>query len=315
MSTDSLSLAQETRIIDGTTKVCALIGNPVSSSLSPFIHNTGYSLLGLQNKYVYTAFEVKPDMLHDAIKGASALQVSGLSFTIPFKEKVIPYLDTIDIQSQAIGAVNTAVLGEQGIMGYNTDWLGVAIPIVMHLDSRPWHDHFSLKADFFPLLLQNQRAAILGYGGAAKAAAYALKTLGAAPVFFGRSKERSKTLTEQYNTKFFHFNDSDAFAALDSCSVIFNGTPIGMKTMDPEGYLNNSPLQNYRFLPSQLVFDSVYAPHRTKLLSDAKESGAAVIYGIDMLLIQAMYQFELFTGFKAPYETIRKTVLGLLGVS
>lgn len=274
--------------ISGRTKVCMIIGDPVSGSLSPLMHNHGYKILGID--YVYVAARVLPSSLQGAIDGIRSLEIRGASCTMPHKEGVIPLLDEVDEKASIIGAVNTIVNEDGRLTGYNTDWLGIVTPLENHRE------------------LQQEKVLILGTGGASKAAAYGVTARGAKLTVMGRNREAARVLAEQYGGDYCDFSDLEV---VRECSIVINATPVGM-TPD----LESSPLPATLITPRHLIFDTVYSPLHTRLLKDAQAAGATVIIGTEMLLHQGVAQFELFTGRDAPVEEMReilqKTVRGEL---
>src|SRR5438105_1306552 len=114
--------------ITAKTAICMVVGDPIEHSLSPQMHNAGYQALKIVNQFVFIAAQVKPSDLADCMKGVRAMQICGVSCTIPHKIEVMQYLDEIDKVAQKIGAVNTIVNNNGALTGYNTDWLGVVEP-------------------------------------------------------------------------------------------------------------------------------------------------------------------------------------------
>lgn len=265
--------------ITAQTKICMVIGDPVGHSLGPQMYNPAYKALGIDNEYVYVGCNVKVEELEDFFKGVRAMHIRGISCTVPHKEHVRKFLDVIDETAQKIGAVNT-IVNENGVLhGYNTDWLGVVTPLEKITS------------------LENKTVALLGTGGAAKAVAYGVTKLGGQLAVFGRTFEKAEALVDTFG------GDAYSFEALEKVSdmdIIFNATPVGLHPNE-----NETPLPKEYIKSHHIVFDAVYAPHKTKFLSDAEKQGATIIYGTEMLLYQGMEQFKLYTGHDAPEDVLR----------
>ncbi len=259
--------------------VVAIIGYPVFHTLSPVMHNAGYQHLGLP--YTYVPFEVNPDSLAEALSGAKALGIRGLSVTIPFKESVIPYLDEVDPLAGRIGAVNTIVIEAGRLKGFNTDVQGVVAPLEQRV------------------ALNQSSIAVFGSGGAARAAAFALREKGATVTMYARNVKTAKKLVSDIEG--LQFFEISGLASLAGYDVIVNATPAGMN--------NDVPFLPTLLSADQIVFDMVYKPRKTILLQHVESLGGVGIEGMEMLLHQGMAQFKLFTGADAP-ELVMRAALG-----
>ncbi len=264
--------------IDGTTKLYGIIGNPVSHSLSPAMHNAAFTELG-ENR-VYLPFPV--DDVSAAMQGIKALNIMGASVTIPHKEEVIPYLDRIDPLAAKIGAVNTINRekhdGVIKLCGYNTDWLGAIKP---------------LKKD---ITLVGTKVILLGAGGSARAIGFGLLKENAQVVLCSRTESRGRNLAADLGCD---WHSLDKITTLKG-AVLINATSVGMHPHENETPVPTEILPNFH-----VVMDIVYAPLKTKLLKAAKEVGCRTINGLEMLLYQGIAQFELWTGLAAPEEVMR----------
>jgi shikimate dehydrogenase len=259
------------------TKVCCIIGSPVAQSLSPLFHNAGYKAKGLD--FVYVAFDVGAGSGSRALEGIRALGIRGASVTMPLKIEVLGALDEVDFLAQQVGAVNT-VVNEGGILkGYNTDCFGVVDPLRKRLS------------------LKSRRVAILGAGGAARAAACAVNAEGGQVSLFVRNAEKGSALANSLGCELFLLSDDDA---LRECSVIVNATPLGM--IENPGM----PVSKEALRHRPLVFDMIYKPRETELLREAVSLGCEAIGGIEMLIAQALEQFRLFTGEVLSEDIFRK---------
>jgi shikimate dehydrogenase len=255
----------------------------VEHSLSPRLHNAAYKALGIASQYVYCGATVDSHDLPDALSGLRALKIQGASITMPYKEAVIPLLDEVDPVASTIGAVNTIVQRGGRLIGYNTDWLGVVLPIE---ERRP---------------ISGCRIGVIGTGGAARAAAVGLASRGGKITIFGRSVEKGQALALMVGG---HFSSLEDPLPLKNCDVIFHATPVGMGSENSQECL----VPENMLSANQLVFESLYHPPVTELLRRAARQGASVLTGRDMLLYQAFEQFRLFTGIDAPREVMREAL-------
>jgi shikimate dehydrogenase len=264
--------------------ICVVIGDPVIHSLSPKLHTAGYKALGIDSEYAFVGRTVKNEDLPDFIGEIKKMKIHGVSCTLPHKTTIIKYLDHIDDTAKKIGAVNTIVNDSGVLKGYNTDWLGVIKPLE--------------KITSF----EGKTVAILGAGGAARAAAYAVTSKGAKLTIYNRTPEKAQKLAEEFEGNAFSLDQIDNIKNAD---IIINTTSLGLHPHEDE-----TPLPKDLIKSNHIVFDLVYTKHgRTKLLEDAKEKGAKTISGIEMLLYQGIEQFKLFTGKDAPEEAMRNALM------
>lgn len=277
--------------ISAKTETCIIIGDPVEHSLSPAMHNAGYKALDIDDQFVFTAARVNPHDLENAIKGMRAMGIRGLTCTIPHKIEVMKYLDEIDKTAKQIGAVNTVVNENGNLKGYNTDWLGVVNPLKKY--GR----------------LKGKKAAVIGAGGAAHAMVYGLIKECAHVIIYNRTVKKVLNLIESLKIKngtsisFVSSGDLSHIEGVSDCDIILNATNLGMGQ-----YENKTPVPKKYIQKHHIVFDAVYVPYDTRLLREAKEKGAKIIHGTEMLLHQGLLQFELYTGKKAPEDAMRKVL-------
>lgn len=269
--------------ITATTKVCLVIGDPVEHSLSPQMHNAGYEALGIDNEFVYVACRVKIESLMEFAQGVRAMGIRGVSCTIPHKTAIMKYLDETDETAKTIGAVNTVVNDAGALKGYNTDWQGIVVPL----------------EKITPL--QNKKVALLGAGGTARAVAYAITKKGAQLAIYNRTAVKAQALAKEFGGE---ARSVDDISEVKNADIIINATSIGLY---PE--TDKTPLAKALITKQHIVFDAVYAPYETKLLQEAKQQGAMVIHGMEMLLEQALAQFALYTNRQAPADTMRNVLL------
>lgn len=259
-------------------KVFGIIGDPVSHSLSPLMHNTAFRELGI--KAVYGAFEVKKEKLKEALEGIRALNISGVSVTIPHKEAVISFLDYVDEIAREIGAVNT-ILNQGGkLWGYNTDWMGVL---------RAFEER--------GIELKEKRVVILGAGGASRAVLFAVKRGGAKEIFlYNRTFEKAKILAQAFEVQALPWEELRKAKG----DIIIQTTSVGLKS--GESCAPPEIFKNFK-----VAMDIVYLPLRTKFLKDA-ERFCETIDGLRMLLYQGVEQFKLFTGKNPPVKLMEKVL-------
>ena len=269
--------------ITAKTKICMVIGDPIEHSLSPQMHNRGFEGLSIENEYVFVACNVKVENIADFMKGVKAMNIRGVSCTIPHKMEVLEYLDKIDNTAKAIGAVNTIVNNNGVLKGYNTDWLGAIIPLEKITT------------------LTSKKVALLGAGGAARAIAFGLMKKGAHVTIFNRTLDKAKALAKEFGCKAASLREIDTIKNMD---IIINATSVGLHPS-----VDETPFDKKFITSKHIVFDIIYAPFETRLLRDAKQQGATIIHGMEMLLEQAVAQFKLYTGMEAPRETMRDVLL------
>ncbi len=284
------------RSISCSTQFCTVIGNPVAHSLSPAIHNAAFEELGLD--FVYLACRVED--VKNALAGMRALEsFRGMSVTIPHKIEAMQHLDEIAAVDRSIGSINT-VINEQGkLVGLGTDGPGALKAIV---DAE--------------VEIEGKNILMLGGGGASRAISFTLARnaqLGKLSIL-DIDENMLQELTADLKTGTDTFiqsmllTASSLAAEMEDADVIIHCTPIGMH---PNADASLIPAEFFR--PEQVVFDIVYTPLETKLLTDAKSRGLKVISGVDMFINQAVLQFEHFTGVDAPVEVMRRVVLEQLG--
>lgn len=261
------------------TIICGIIGDPVSHSLSPAMHNAGYEACGLN--FAYLAFPVAD--LENAIRGIRALRIRGVSVTIPHKVAVMPYLDRIDARASKIGAVNT-VLNTDGVLsGYNTDADG------------------AMRAIEEKMSLFGKHAVVLGAGGASRAIIFGLTQRGCSVHILNRTEEHAKVLAAEFHCQYENISHVSTIAK--TCDILINTTSVGMNTHDTRRLVPERALHK-----DLCVFDIVYNSEETQLMNDAKKAGCETISGRMMLLYQAAIQFEIFTGMPAPIEAMRNAL-------
>jgi shikimate dehydrogenase len=270
------------------TKTYAVIGDPIDQSLSPNIHNAAFRELNLDCTYI--SFRVPKGELVAGVESLKKIKISGFNVTIPHKIEMVKFLDNVDEGCSVIGATNTVSYENGKLKGYNTDMDGFLDPIRKR-----------------NLPIKDSNVLLLGAGGAARA------------IVAGFAKEKAKKITianrtlQNANsmTQFAHKIGVDAKAITidqveDTASdynFIVNSTPVGMK--------NESSLISTKTINEKsVVYDIVSKPINTDLIKESKKNGATIIYGYEMLLGQAARAFKIWHGVDAPYEAMKKSILG-----
>jgi shikimate dehydrogenase len=278
----------------GATRLAGVIGDPVRHSLSPVLHNAALSALGLD--WAYLAFPVPAGRAREALIGAAALGVEGLSVTMPHKTAVAEALDRCSATATALRAVNTVVRQQDELVGESTDGQG----FIDSLRSEPGFDP------------SGRRCLIVGAGGAARAVVLALAQAGAAEVVVvNRTPERGRaaaTLAGPVG----HMGQPPEIEGMD---LVVNATPLGMMAGGPNGRAEAPPLgeggdpsplvELDRLGPGQVLVDLVYLPPTTSLMEEARRRGVTAVNGVGMLVHQAGLAFKLWTGEEPPLAAMR----------
>ena len=276
--------------VSGRTKVCAVIGDPVEHSLSPCFQNAAFQHLKLD--FIYVAFTVKAENLGDAISGVRSLGIYGLNVTMPHKISVIKYLDELDERADRIKSVNTILNRNGKLIGYTTDGIGVLNALKYNgVDPK------------------GKKVVILGAGGAARSASYALSEVAGELVILNRTIERARNLASKVrkligshvNVKWDGLTEESLRREVREADILINATPVGMS---PD--VNGTLVEKRLLHPDMVVFDMIYHPLKTRLLREAEEVGAKTINGLSMLIHQGAASFEIWTGMEAPVDVMMK---------
>lgn len=266
--------------INGYTRTCGLLGNPVEHTLSPVIHNTLADITG--ENLVYVPFHVPEGGIGDAVRGASALNLLGLNVTVPYKRDVLPYLKEIDPLAECIGAVNTLVRTDGGFKGYNTDMPGL---------------YRAMCAD--GVLIDNEKVLILGAGGVARAVAMLFAEKGAAEIILlNRTVGRAQTVAEEVNAfagkKLAKAMTLDSYRELPEKEqyLAIQATSVGMYPNTEDAVISDEDF--YRKIHTG--YDLIFNPACTKFMQMVKSQGGAAYNGSKMLLYQGIIAYELWTG-------------------
>jgi 3-dehydroquinate dehydratase / shikimate dehydrogenase len=278
------------RSIDQGTQILGIAGKPVSHSISPWIHNEAFAATGLNA--VYLRFDVQDvgafvrRMIHPASRELD-WNFRGLSVTAPHKSTVMDHLDWLSPAAQEIGAVNTIVCEAEELHGYNTDGDALVQPLLERLGR-----------------LEAKQCAVIGAGGAARAALWALRRHGAAVKLFARDLEKAKTVAAAFDTP----AETLSNATFSNFDVVINATPLGTN-----GNLSNeTPVVATQLRDARVAYDLVYNPVETRFLREARDAGCETLRGLEMLVAQAFEQFKLWTGLEAPRDVMRKAAMKAL---
>ncbi len=276
------------------TVLTGLIGHPIKQSFSPFIQNVAFEFKNMD--YLYLPFDIPPANLKNALSGSVALGIRGFNVTIPHKERIIEFLDTLSEEAAMIGAVNTVVNDHGKLIGYNTDVTGVIETLM------PFKDEIT-----------GSIVTVVGAGGGARAVIYALirhfKPMEINVI--NRTEERALSLQNYFSTKMkfdafknFELFPPDNVDVLKSSKLIINTTSVGMfpEINDTITELDDS------FNNKQIVFDIIYNPPQSRFLKIAEKNGATCFGGVKMFIKQAAKAFELWTGEQMPVDEVTKSL-------
>jgi 3-dehydroquinate dehydratase/shikimate dehydrogenase len=281
LTADMLERIYRARTIGRDTRVYGLLGSDVQRSLSPAIQNRAFAERGIDAVYV----PVQAESLDAFVLALPALGLSGWSVTRPYKGGMLGHLDSVTPPAAEAGSVNTVVSQDGRLVGLSTDGDGVLVPLRQRLDPN------------------GRRVAILGAGGAARAAAFALVKAGARVDVLARRAEQAGEVASATGAA------AAPLAALDDVpyDVLLNATPVGSGAFP--GAL---PVPARALRPGSVVFDMVYEPRETPLLAAARARGCSTIDGVEMLVAQAVGQFEAWSGAAAPVAAMTEAALGAI---
>ena len=284
--------------INGHTRLCGLIGNPVEHTLSPAIHNTLAEKMG--HNLVYVPFYVEQGQLDVAVEGACGLNVLGMNVTVPYKSDVIKSLAEIDELAQKIGAVNTLVRTDVGYKGYNTDILGL---------------YRAMCGE--GIKLEGEQAVLLGAGGAARAVAFLCAEKGVDKVYLlNRSVEKAQAVAEEVNEAFgreciYPMVTADYEKLPDQKLLAIQGTSVGLHPDTDKAVIED--MEFYKRIHTG--YDLIYKPAETKFMKLVKETGGYAYNGLKMLLYQGIIAYELWNDVKVSemvadeiYEVLKSRV-------
>ncbi|MDR3586645.1 MAG: shikimate dehydrogenase [Desulfosporosinus sp.] len=258
----------------------AVIGHPIEHSLSPVMHKAGYEALGVNAKY--HRFDVEPRHLPEAVEGLCALGFSGWNVTLPHKEHIIPFLNTLTPQAKRAGAVNTVKIQEGQRIGHNTDGVGFVRSVEKELNG-----------------FKGKLAVLLGAGGASKGIALALAEQGMKVHILNRKLEKAEALVEVIQREG-GTATAGALAPegwLEEVDLLVQTTSVGL-------HGESFPFSVQGISEQALVVDIIFNPSETAFLHEAKQQGCRTLNGLGMLLYQGVYAWEFWLGGQAPVEAM-----------
>jgi len=268
-------------------KIYGIIGHPVKHSLSPAMHNAAFKAEKINAEYqLFDIHPDEPDGFANFCYETDLNNISGLSITMPYKELALEYLDHIDPVAKMIGSVNTIMNEDSQLIGYNTDSLG------------------AIEAIKEKTTLKHKRVLVMGAGGAARAIGYGLKEFGAEVSIFNRTIEKAIELANELKVNSIDYRDIPK----EDFDIIINTTPVGSFPNSNESLLHAAQLEGV-----EVVMDIITNPIETQLIKEAKKTGAHIITGERMLLMQACRQFEIWFNKKAPKDVMEKALYEKLG--
>lgn len=281
--------------VNGTTKLTGLIGNPVEHTVSPVLHNTLFSLMGING--IYIPLKPERESLGYAVAGLKAAGFTGFNVTIPFKEAILEHLDDTSNEVRLLGTANTVHIKDGRLIGYNTDGDGFIRAFEKQTGT----------------VLKGRSVCILGAGGTARTLAVKIAMEEAAEIcIINRTQARAEEITRYINCSLpcsiknrveAHTAAADSNEARDVLNryeVIINTTSVGMY---PE--TASSPLrEDIEFLSKPIVYDVIYNPPETRLLTLAREKGCIAVNGAGMLFYQGVKAFETWMGVCVPEDIV-----------
>lgn len=272
--------------INGKTRTCGLIGNPVEHTMSPAIHNT--LAQKLQHNLVYVPLHVEEGQLSTAVKGAYALNLLGVNVTVPYKSQVLSDLVEIDKLAEQIGAVNTLVRTEGGFKGYNTDMPGL---------------YRALCSE--NINIEEEEIIILGAGGAARAVAFLCASRKVSKVYLlNRSLDKAKEVADEVNNKtgrscIHPMALTDYTKLPDKKFLAIQATSVGLY---PD--VDKAVIEDEAFYKKvHTGYDLIYRPSQTRFMKLVQQQGGQAYHGLKMLLYQGIIAYELWNAISVPEET------------
>lgn len=264
-------------------KVFGLIGEKLSHSLSPIIHNYLYQFLNIEASY--SLYQVKPDLLESSVQGIRALGLHGVNVTIPYKITIMQYLDFISLEAQRIGSVNTIYNDGNNLNGYNTDYIG-----------------FGKMLARYQLDVVGKKAVVLGSGGAAKAIISYLEDMGISRIFIV-----TRELNNDSNIRNHTLITYKKLDLIDRADLLINCTPVGMHPN-----INSAPINLSQLSKFNAVVDLIYNPFYTLLLQQAKSIEIPAYNGLYMLVSQAAAAVEIWNDIKISDDIVNTVYERLL---
>ncbi|MFM9023752.1 MAG: shikimate dehydrogenase [Planctomycetaceae bacterium] len=275
--------------ITRATKVFGVVGDPVTQSMSPIVHNAACAAAGIDA--VYLPFRVPAEQVDEFLSHARRWPLAGLSVTIPHKEAILKHAGRQDELVQRIGAANTLAFGPDGVAAFNTDATGAIESLQAALTD---HDA-AAPAEGIGV----KTAIVLGAGGAARAVAFVLRQRGVEVTIASRTLDRARQIAADVNCKAVDW--AHRYRVPYDCIV--NATPVGMHPNVDETPYDKQHLKSY-----MVVFDTVYNPENTLLVKEARSIGCKIVTGVDMFVRQAAIQHQLWHGAEPPVAVMREAL-------
>ncbi len=250
----------------------------MEDSLSPFMHNAAFKAEKIDAEY--KLFDIDPEdteALSNFCYETGVNNISGFSVTMPFKEKIMNYLDYYDPLAKIVGSVNTVMSEDSNLNGYNTDSTG------------------AIQALKEKTGIKGKKILVMGAGGSARAIIYGLKEFGADIHIFNRTIKKAEILADEFNLETIDFR----YISNAKFDIVINCTPVGNAPNTTESLLHANNLNGVK-----VVMDIITNPLETQLIKEAKKAGCEVITGERMLLHQACGQFEIWQGKTAPIDVM-----------
>lgn len=286
--------------ITGTTRLTCLLGSPVAHSISPQMHNEAFRQLGLD--YVYTAFDVAPEHLPEAVSALKLFNIRGFNLTMPHKTAMLELVDELTPAAKLAQAVNTVTYEDGRLIGHTTDGVGYMR---------------SVEDAGFSIIGKNMT--LLGAGGAATAICTQAALDGVKNIYMFKRKNASWNSVQAFvdnvnrttdcKVSLYDIQDeSQLKQALDNSDILTNATNVGMA---PD--VTSSPIPASLLDSHLIVSDIIYNPRQTQLLKDAKKAGCPTMNGLYMLLYQGAASFECWTNEKMPVSIIKEKYFNIKG--
>ncbi len=275
--------------LDEQTEIYGIIGDPVSQSMSPYMHNAAFKHHNLNAVYIPLEVKNLDEFIKRMVREETReinWNLKGFSITILHKQAIMKHLDFIDEDAEKIGAVNTVKIIDRRLCGFNTDAHGFIEPL-----RNSYGD------------LKDANVGIIGNGGAARACVYSLKKEGANVTIFARNIEKAKPLAEEFRVQSLEFRVGEN--NFDNFDILVNASPLGMKGE----FENQTPATAEQLKNLHLVYDLVYNPFETLYMREAKSVDVPTIGGLAMLVAQGMKQFEIWTELDAPMQIMSRAAL------
>ncbi len=270
--------------IDGKTEIYGIVGNPVDHSFSPKMQTLAFQAIG--ENTVYLPFPTEEKQLPRLLEAFRLIGVRGFNVTVPFKEKIVPFLDRLSREAEILGSVNTVVGTDEGWKGYSTDGSG-----------------FVRSLSEAGVSLAGKSVVLVGAGGGARSIALSLASSGVGELHI---LNRTLSKAEKIAGMAFKVNSglsvSTVLEPQKRYDILINSTSVGMHD-------RKSPVPDSLIDVSAMVVDIIYNPPQTLLLQKAVQKGIPCNNGLDMLLYQGVEAFEIWTGKKAPVETMKTSLL------